>query len=217
MNTPSSALLLNREVLTAPGWTHRYTQDFQYQGITVSAAEIIQSCESSFLKCINRVHSTFGAKEPHILWTSCPKYTAAAPNTHVCAPATSHYNKPQLAYSSTPRQGSPRLEMLSSAANTVSTLPCWVCSPVTPLCQLTSPQGCKWKKRDSSKPPSSAPFDSGGKLWISLFSIPHEQWPSPPAGHLCLTHLWLHEATTNTVQGESTVSITSVTLSPISL
>lgn len=85
MSTPSSALLLNREVLTATRRTNKYTLAFQYQVITVSAAEIIQRCQSFFLKCINRDHSTFGAKELQILWTSCPKYTAAAPNSHLCS------------------------------------------------------------------------------------------------------------------------------------
>lgn len=74
------------------GSTHSYTQNqqvhkyaFQYQVITVSAAEIIQRCQSFFLKCMNRDHSTFGAKELQILWTSCPKYTAAAPNSRLCS------------------------------------------------------------------------------------------------------------------------------------
>lgn len=119
--------------------------------------------------------------------------TQQQPPTHAHAPATPDYKEPKP---STPRQGSPSPEMLSTAANTASTLPSCVCSPVLSLCQLTSPQGCKWEK-DSSKLSSSASFDGGGKLptyhptsavscltccllWLSCYSDP---------GHLSLTPL----------------------------
>lgn len=54
---------------------------------------------------------------------------------------------PHPSYASTPGQSSPSPEMLSTAANTVSTLLCCVWSPVRPLsASLPPPQGCKWKK-----------------------------------------------------------------------
>lgn len=87
---------------------------------------------------------------PPLVQKSYRSYEHPAPNAqqqppvHSHAPATPHHNKPQPFYSSSTRKGSPSPEMLSTAANRVSTLPCWVCSPV--MLSLTSSQGCKWKK-----------------------------------------------------------------------
>lgn len=112
-------------------------------------------------------------------------YEDPAPNTQqqpparAHAPATPDYKESQP---STPRQGSPSPEMLNTAANTASTLPCCVCSPVMSLSLPADlPTGLQMEKRDSSKLSSSAPFDGGRKLPAYLFSFPHQQCPAPPA------------------------------------
>lgn len=117
---------------------------------------------------------------PHLVQKSCRSYEHPTPNaqqqppTHARAPATLNHNKPQPFYSSSPRQGSSSPEMLNTAAKHslhTALLGVLTLSSLSPPADL--PIGLQMEKRDSSKLPSLAPFDGGGKLYTYVFSIPH--------------------------------------------
>lgn len=128
--------------------------------------------------------------------------TQQQPPTHAHAPATPDYKEPKP---STPRQGSPSPEMLSTAANTASTLPSCVCSPVLSLSASWPPHRAANGKKI---PPNFLPQHLLMVEESSPLIIPHQQCPASPAASsgsaatqtrgTWVSHLWPHKATINT-------------------